>query len=256
VQYVRWLSLAVRGDLGSSARTHLDVRETIVAKLPVTLELAALSMLVAIAIGIPAGIISAVRRGRAADHVGSLFALIGLSVPHFWLGLMLILLFAVSLRLLPATGFVPLMADPIENLRHLVLPAIVLGTGVAAVLARQMRSSMLTALNADYVRTARSKGLSERQVVVGHAMRNSLITVVTVAGLQAGALLSGAVVTEQIFVIPGFGQLIVGAVFQRDYPMVQGVVLVATVGYILINWAVDMLYSVLDPRLRLAPTAA
>jgi peptide/nickel transport system permease protein len=252
VQYVNWLGHVVRGDFGTSTRTGLSVGSTIVDRLPVTLELAFLSLLVAIGIGLTLGVIAAVRRGSLADYVGSTAALVGLSVPHFWLGLMMILVFSIALGVLPASGFVPFFADPIDNLRHMIMPAVVLGTGFAAVIFRQTRAAMLESLSADYVRTARAKGLGEREVVASHALRNSLLTVVTIVGLQLGLLISGAVVTEQVFVLPGFGKLTLDAVFTRDYPIIQGVVLLTTVGYVLINFAVDMLYSVLNPRIRVA----
>jgi peptide/nickel transport system permease protein len=252
VQYVRWLGHVVRGDFGSSTRTGLGVGSTIVGRLPVTLELAFLSLLVAVGLGLSLGVLAAVRRGSLADYLGSTAALVGLSVPHFWLGLMLILVFAIGLGVLPASGFVPFFADPIGNLRHMLLPALVLGTGFAAVIFRQTRAAMLESLSADYVRTARAKGLGERAVVGSHALRNSLLTVVTIIGLQLGLLISGAVVTEQVFVLPGFGKLTLDAVFTRDYPVIEGVVLLTTVGYVLINLAVDLLYSVLNPRIRVA----
>jgi len=252
VQYVIWLGHVVRGDLGTSTRTGLGVGSTIVDRLPVTLELAFLSLLVAIAIGLSLGVLAAVRRGSVSDYLGSTAALVGLSVPHFWLGLMLILIFSIVLGILPASGFVPLGADPVDNLRHMLLPAIVLGTGFAAVIFRQTRAAMLESLSADYVRTARAKGLGERSVVGSHALRNSLLTVVTIVGLQLGLLISGAVVTEQVFVLPGFGKLTLDAVFTRDYPVIEGVVLLTTVGYVLINFGVDLLYSVLNPRIRVA----
>jgi peptide/nickel transport system permease protein len=252
VQYARWLGQVVQGDLGTSVRTGLDVRETIVERLPVTLELAALSILVALVIGIAAGVIAAVRRGSLADYGGSLAALLGLSIPNFWLGLVLILVFAVALGVLPASGYVPFLEDPLDNLRRMVMPAIVLGTGLAAVIMRQTRASMLESLGSDYIRTARAKGLRERSVVGSHALRNSLITVVTLVGLQLGALISGAVVTEQVFVLPGFGKLTVDSVFQRDYPLIQGVVLVAAFGYVVVNLLVDILYSLIDPRIRVS----
>jgi peptide/nickel transport system permease protein len=177
-------------------------------------------------------------------------------VPNFWLGLMLILVFAINLGWLPASGFVPIITDPLGNLARMILPAFVLGSGIAAVVMRQVRSAMLTALDSDYIRTARAKGLSEWAVVGSHALRNSLITVVTVVGLQLGILISGAVITEQVFVIPGFGRLIVEAVFQRYYPVIQGVVLVSAAGYIVLNLLVDLLYSVLNPRIRVTGAAA
>jgi peptide/nickel transport system permease protein len=256
VQYLRWVGLALRGDLGESVRTGLSVSDTIIDKLPITVELAVLSVLMAVLIGIPAGMIAAARKGRPADYVSNAVGLAGLSIPNFWLGLVLILLFAIRIKVFPASGYVPFFEDPVGNLYHMILPAFVLGTALAAVIMRQMRSSMLESLDTDYVRTARAKGLSEWSVVGWHAFRNSLITVVTVIGLQLGGLISGAVVTEQIFVIPGFGNLIVSAVFQRDLPMIQGAVLVAAAGYIVVNLLVDIVYSLLNPRIRIAGGAA
>ena len=256
VQYVRYLGSSLQGDLGFSTRTGLDVTDIILQRLPVTLELALLAVGVGLLIGIPAGILSALRRGTWVDNVSNAFGLLGLSIPHFWLGLVLILLVSVQLGLLPASGFVPLLDDPVANLQRMLLPAVVLGTGLSAVLMRQVRSAMLETMSADYVRTARSKGLSERQVVLVHALRNSLITVVTVLGLQLGALISGAVITEQIFVIPGFGKLIVDGVFTRDYPVIQGVALVTVFGYVLVNLLVDLTYSFLNPRIRVSGGAS
>ena len=256
VQYVRYLGNLVQGDLGSSARTGLDVRETIVDRLPITLELAALSILVATFIGIGAGVVAAVRRGSPADWAANLAALLGLSLPNFWFGLVLILVFSVSLGVLPASGYVGFTEDPLDNLRRMIMPSIVLGTGLAALVMRQTRAAMLDAMGSDYVRTARAKGLSERQVVGVHALRNSLLTVTTVVGLELGTIISGAVVTETVFVLPGFGRLTIEAVFQRDFPMLQGVVLVTAVAYVVINLIVDILYSVIDPRIRVAGRAA
>jgi peptide/nickel transport system permease protein len=251
VQYAKWVGNALQGDLGVDSR-QLPVAETIVSRIPITLELAALSILIGMLIGIPAGVIAAVRRGKASDYAATSASLIGLSLPNFWFGLMLIIVFAVELDWLPAGGYVPFSEDPVANLEHLLLPAIVLGTGLSAVLMRQMRSSMLDSLSSDYVRTARAKGLSEWQVVGVHALRNSLITVTTVIGLQLGALISGAVITETIFGIAGFGRLTVDAVNQRDYALLQGVVLVAAAGYIIVNLAVDLTYSLLNPRIRVS----
>jgi peptide/nickel transport system permease protein len=202
-------------------------------------------------IGVPVGILAAVRRGSLPDFLCSTAALAGLSIPNFWLGILLILAFAVHYPIFPASGFVPL-TDPLGNLTHMAMPAVVLGTGLAAVIMRQMRSAMLESLGADYVRTARAKGMSERTVVGVHALRNSLITVVTVMGLQLGVLISGAVITEQIFIIPGIGKLTIDSVFNRDYPTLQGVVLVTATGYILANLLVDIAYSLLNPRIRVA----
>ena len=251
VQYAKWAWLAVQGDLGVDSR-QLPVANTIVSRLPITLELAGLSILFGTLLGVLAGVIAAVRRGKPSDHASTMFALVGLSLPHFWLGLLLIILFAVELSWLPAGGYVSFRDDPIENLRHMLLPALVLGSGLSAVLMRQMRSAMLDSLSADYVRTARAKGLSELRVVGVHALRNSLITVTTVIGLQLGALISGAVITEQIFGIAGFGRLTVDAVNQRDYALIQGVVIVAAAGYVVVNLAVDVVYSLLNPRIRVA----
>jgi peptide/nickel transport system permease protein len=253
VQYVRWIGLALQGDLGTDTR-GLSVTETIVTRLPLTLELAGLAILIGALIGIPAGVIAAVRRGKASDYAATTTALLGLSVPHFWLGLLMIIVFAVNLQWLPAGGYVSFRDDPLGNLEHMLMPAVVLGTGLSAVLMRQMRSDMLTSLGADYVRTARAKGLSEWSVVGKHALRNSLITITTVIGLQLGALISGAVVTEQIFGIAGFGRLTVDSIAQRDYALLQGVVLVAAAGYVIVNLLVDVAYSLINPRIRVAGT--
>ena len=250
VQFWRFVSHAARGDLGSSIRTGESVSSMLKSALPVTMELSLLAILVAGVIGVGTGVIAAVHRGRPAEWAANALALLGLSVPNFWLGLMAILYLSVALGLFPASGFVPFFSDPIGNLHHLVLPAMILGTGLAAVIMRQTRSSMLDALSADYIRTAEAKGLPRSAVVGRHALRNSLIVVITIVGLQLGALISGAVVTERIFALPGFGKLTVDAVFQRDYPVIQAVVLVTATAYIVINLLVDLLYSVIDPRIR------
>jgi peptide/nickel transport system permease protein len=253
-QYVKWVWHAVQGDLGVDSR-DLPVAHTIVTRIPITLELALLSVLLGVLIGLSSGVIAAVKRGKASDHAATTFALVGLSLPHFWLGLMMIILFAVNLGWLPSSGYVSFGSNPVQNLEHMVMPAVVLGTGLSAVLMRQMRSSMLASLGADYVRTARAKGLSEASVIGKHALRNSLITVTTVVGLQLGALISGAVITEQIFVIPGFGRLTLEAINQRDYTLLQGVVLVAATGYVVVNLLVDVVYSLLNPRIRVTGAA-
>jgi peptide/nickel transport system permease protein len=253
-QYVKWIWHAVQGDLGVDSR-DLPVAHTIVTRIPITLELALLSVLLGVLIGLSSGVIAAVKRGKPSDHAATTFALVGLSLPHFWLGLMMIILFAVNLGWLPSSGYVSFGSNPVQNLEHMVMPAVVLGTGLSAVLMRQMRSSMLASLGADYVRTARAKGLSEASVIGKHALRNSLITVTTVVGLQLGALISGAVITEQIFVIPGFGRLTLEAINQRDYTLLQGVVLVAATGYVVVNLLVDVVYSLLNPRIRVTGAA-
>jgi len=250
VQYLRWVGLALRGDLGESIRTRETVAATVAKKLPVTVELACLSILVALCIAIPVGVLSAARRNTLWDYLANSLSLCGLSVPSFWLGIMLILLLSVRLHWLPASGFVPLWENPVGNLTRMLMPAFVLGATLGAVLMRQTRNSMIEVLGADYIRTAYSKGLPGRAVIFRHAIRNGLIPVVTILGLQMGALMGGAVVTEQIFVVPGFGRLIVESVFTRDYPLVQGVVLITASAYVLINLLVDISYSLLNPRIR------
>ena len=255
VQYLRWVGHALRGDLGVSIRTRQPVARTVATKLPITIELSILSIAIALAIAIPAGVIAAVKRNTTWDVLMSGLSLGGVSVPNFWLGIMLILLVSVRLGWLPASGYVPPWESVLDNLRRMIMPALVLGTGLSAVLMRQTRNAMIEVLSADYIRTARAKGLGQAAVVVRHALRNSLIPVVTILGLQMGALMSGAVVTEQIFVVPGFGRLIVEAVFTRDYPLVQGVVLITASSYVLINLLVDVSYSALNPRIRIGGAA-
>ncbi len=252
VQFWHFVSHAFKGDLGTSVRTGVSVSSMLRTALPVTIELSVLAILIAIVLGVGTGVAAAVRRGRPAEWVANAFALLGLSVPHFWLGLIAILYLSVATGLFPASGFVPLLQDPVDNLHHIALPAMILGTGLSAVIMRQTRSSMLDSLSTDYVRTAQAKGLRPRAVIGRHALRNSLIVVVTIVGLQLGGLISGAVVIEQIFGLPGFGKMTIDAVFQRDYPVIQGVVLVTATAYILINFAVDLLYSLIDPRVRVA----
>ena len=255
VQYARLIGHALRGDLGVSIRTRHPVAVTVATKLPITIQLSLLSILIALAIAIPCGVIAAVRRNSRWDVLMSGLSLGGVSVPNFWLGIMLILLVSVRLGWLPASGYVPPWESVVDNLRRMLMPAFVLGTGLAAVLMRQTRNAMIEVLSAEYIRTARAKGLAQWGVVVRHALRNSLIPVVTILGLQMGALMSGAVVTEQIFVVPGFGRLIVEAVFTRDYPLVQGVVLITASSYVLINLLVDLSYSLLNPRIRIGGAA-
>jgi peptide/nickel transport system permease protein len=250
VQYGIWIGNVLRGNFGESLRSKIPVSELLAAKLPVTVEIALGSMLIALLIGIPAGIVSAARKGTPIDVAANLVALSGLSVPHFWLGIMLILLFAVQLGWLPASGYVPPWEDLRKNLTTVLLPCFVLGTGVAGVMMRHTRSAMLQTLSADYVRTARAKSVTEKMVVLKHALRNALIPVITLGAIEFGRLLSGAVLTEQIFAIPGFGKLLVDGVFNRDYAVVQGVVLVSATLYILLNLVADILYFVANPRLR------
>ena len=215
-----------------------------------TLELAAIAMLIALVIGVPAGIISAVAKDTVWDYAANVVALWGLSTPNFWLGILLILLFSVSLGWLPASGYVSPFDDLKANLAAMIMPAFVLGNAIAAVLMRHTRSAMLQVLNADYVRTARAKGLPERKVVLKHALRNAMTPIITLGALEFGTLLSGAVLTEQVFSIPGFGKLIVDAVFNRDYAVVQGVVLFTSTVYIVLNLLADLAYFLVNPRLR------
>ena len=250
VRYGYWVWGVLHGDLGESVRTQLPVLDLILQKLPVTLELAVLAFLVAVLIGIPAGVVSAVARGSAWDHGANLFALWGLSTPNFWLGILLIMLFSVQLGWLPASGYVSPFEDLAGNLAAMAMPAFVLGNAIAAVLMRHTRSAMLQVMSSDYVRTARAKGLSERAVVIKHALRNALTPIITLGALELGTLLSGAVLTEQVFTIPGFGKLIVDAVFNRDYAVVQGVVLFTATTYILLNLLADLAYFWVNPRLR------
>jgi peptide/nickel transport system permease protein len=252
VQYLYWARDVLRGDLGISLRTNEPVLKLIASKLPVTIQLAVMSMLFALLIGIPAGILSAVRKGTWIDWLANLVALSGLSIPNFWLGIMLILLVSVNLGWLPASGYESPFVDPVKSLQTMIMPAFVLGTALAATLMRHTRSAMLGVLQADYVRTARAKGLRGRVVILKHAFRNGVLPVVTLSALLFGELLAGAVLTEQIFTIPGFGKLIVDAVFNRDYAVVQGVVLCTAVGFILMNLLADVLYVLLNPRLRIA----
>ena len=250
VQYRIWLGNVLRGDFGESLRSRIPVADLLASKLPVTIELAVCSMLVALLLGLPAGIISATRKGTTLDFTANLIALSGLSVPHFWLGIMLVLLFAVRLGWLPASGYATPWEDPLRNLTTLLLPSLVLGTGVAGVMMRHTRSAMMQTLDADYVRTARAKSVPERLVVLKHALRNALIPVITLGAIEFGRLLSGAVLTEQIFAIPGFGKLLVDGVFNRDYAVVQGVVIVSAGLYVLLNLVADVLYFLANPRLR------
>ena len=251
-QYLAWLFRLLHGDLGFSWRIRQPVTELILQKLPVTLQLGAMAFVIAVAIGVPLGVLSAVKRDRPLDWIANGLALAGISTPNFWLGIMMILLFSVQLGWLPPSGYVPLTEDWRQSLATTIMPAFVLGNSIAGVLMRHTRAAMLGALGQDYVRTARAKGLPERVVVGKHALRNALIPVVTLGTIELGKLLAGAVLTEQIFTIPGFGKLIVDAVFNRDYPVVQGVVVVTAVIFVLLSLLSDLLYMLVNPRLRAA----
>ena len=250
LQYATWMGRLLQGDLGHSIRNREPVIENVSRRIKPSLQLAGLAMAISLLVATPIGILSAARRNSTIDRVGTSFALFGICMPNFLIALLLIFLFGVTLRWLPISGYVDPMEEPWEGLRSLTLPAITLGLALAAVITRTLRSSMLEALSEDYIRTARAKGLSDGAVVRRHALKNALIPVVTVLGLQLGTLIGGAVITEYVFALPGVGRLVVDAVFARDYPLVQGVVLLIAVGFILSNLAVDLLYGFIDPRLR------
>jgi len=250
VQYVYWVKGVLSGDLGESMRIKVKVRDLVLEKLPVTIQLACMAMVIALSIGITAGVVAAVLKDSVWDYAANVFALWGRSTPTFWLGIMMIFLFSVELGWLPASGYVRPSEDFWGSIASTIMPAFVLGNVGAAVLMRHTRGAMLDALQSDYVRTARAKGLFERVVVLKHAMRNALTPVITLGALEVGELLSGAVLTEQIFSIPGFGKLIVDSVFNRDYAVVQGVVLVTATVYITLNLIADVAYVLVNPRLR------
>ena len=250
VQYASWLGDLGRLNLGRSLQDHTPVSGLIAEKLPTTFELAVLSLLVAVLLALPAGIFSALQPGSWVDRVVTLLALSGISLPSFFLGILLVYLFSVTLAWIPASGYVGLGENPGLNLKLMLLPAITLGVGSGAVLTRFLRSSLLEVLGQDYVRTARAKGVASRLVIVKHALRNALIPVVTVLGLQLGGLLGGAVVTEQIFSVPGFGRLLVDAVFTRDLPVIQGMVLTSAALVFLVSFLIDLAYGAIDPRVR------
>lgn len=250
VQYVTFLLNMLRGDFGASVRTGTPVSDLIATTLPVTLWLSGYAILIAVIVGIASGVIAERFRGRWPEWVANFFSIIGLSVPNFWLGILAIMYLSVTLGWFPASGYVPILENPIMGIYYLTLPAIILGVSLAAVIMRQTRASMMESMGSDYVRTARAKGLGRFRILFRYGLRNSLIVVVTIVGLQLGGLISGAVVTERIFGLPGFGKLALDAVFTRDYPVIQAVVLIVTIAYILINLAVDVLYSVINPRIR------
>jgi peptide/nickel transport system permease protein len=252
VQYLHWVGNVMQGNLGYSWRTHQPVSQLIAQKLPVTAQLGVMAFVIAVLIGVPAGVVAAVKRNGPWDYVANAIGLAGLSMPNFWLGIMLILLVSVDLGWLPPSGYVPLTEDFWQSIATTIMPAFVLGNAIAAILMRHTRSAMLSVLDQDYIRTARAKGLSRGRVILRHALRNALIPVVTLGALELGTLLSGAVLTEQVFSIPGFGKMVVDAVFNRDYPVVQGVVLVTAFLFIMLNLLADILYVLINPRLRRA----
>jgi peptide/nickel transport system permease protein len=250
IQVARWFSRLLQGDLGQSIYLNRPVVQTILERAEPTILLTLLATLFAIVVGLPIGIISAIRAGSWADFGAMLVALGGISMPSFWVGLNLMFVFAVVMGVLPVAGYQPLSKGLWENLRYMILPAVTLGFAQAALLARMSRSMMLEVLREDYVRTARSKGVAERMVVLSHALRNAMVPLVTVMGLTFAILMGGAVITEQVFNIPGVGRLLVQSVLRRDYPVVQGIVLVIAFNYVVINLVVDILYGLFDPRVR------
>jgi peptide/nickel transport system permease protein len=253
VQYVKWFGNMLTGDLGTSIASGETVTGAIQTGLPKTMSLALVSFTIAITIAIPTGILAALKRNTWADYTASLIAFVGVSIPSFWFGIVLILIFAVHLQWLPAIGYAELTEDGFTAwLERLILPGLAIGMGYAAILMRFVRAGLLEVLSSDYVRTARAKGLAERGVIVRHALRNSLIPVVTIAGIQLALLLSGTVVVEVVFSIRGIGRILVFAIFDRDYPMVQGVILLIAVIFVLANLIVDIIYTVLDPRIHYA----
>jgi len=251
IQYIHWLINILHGDFGYSLRDHTPVLDVLLQKIPVTLELTVFSFIIALLIAIPVGILSATRRGKFSDYVSTFLALSGISLPSFWLGILLIYFFAVKLHWFPPSGYVPLSQNIGQSLLLMVLPAVSLGTRLSAELMRLLRSSLLEVLQADYIRTGYAKGLLERSVVIGHALKNALIPVVTVGGMQLATFFGGAVITETIFGIPGVGQLVVNAILTRDFPVVQGAVLFMAFMVVVINLLVDIVYSIIDPRIKL-----
>ena len=249
VQYVSWLGHALQGDLGRSLRTRQPVLEAVVERLPATLELGLASLLISVSIALVVGTLSAVRRNSPLDLLATGFTIAGVSLPNFFLGLVLILVFSLAIKLFPPGGYAPLMVEPVDNLRHLVLPAITLATASLAVNMRQVRSSLLDTLTQDYIRTARAKGLTNTIVIMRHALKNALIPVVTIIGLQVGAIIEGAIVTEQVYSWPGIGKLAVDSIGGRDYPVVQTIVLLSALSFMFTTLLVDLLYAWLDPRI-------
>jgi peptide/nickel transport system permease protein len=249
VQYVVWVEHAIRGDLGRSLRTRQPVTQAILERLPKTLELGVAALVISIGVALVVGTLAALRRNSPLDLIATGFTIAGVSLPNFYLGIILILVFSLAFRLLPPGGYADFVTDPLDNLKRLILPAITLATASLAINLRQVRSSLLDVLSQDYLRTARAKGLGERAVVLRHAMKNSLIPVVTIFGLQIGALLDGAIITETIYFWPGVGRLAVDSIGGRDYPVVQAIVLMSALAFMVSTLAVDVLYVWLDPRI-------
>jgi peptide/nickel transport system permease protein len=250
LQYLNWLGRVLRGDLGHSIRTNEPVSTVLIQRAPVSLYLGAAGLLVGLALGLSVAVVSALRPGSRVDSLGTVVAMGGVAIPSFWQALLLVYVFAVLLRWVPPSGFTSPLVDPLLSTRMLILPAIVLGTHSAAVIMRQGRSALMEVLEQDYVTTARAKGLTDRSVVARHALKNAMIPIITVVGLQVGSLVSGAAITETIFAIPGVGRAAVDAIFFRDYPVLQGAVLILTLSVLIANLLTDVAYAYLDPRIR------
>ncbi|TSB45755.1 ABC transporter permease [Alkalicoccobacillus porphyridii] len=250
VQYINWLVNAIQGDFGQSVRDQTPVTDILIEKIPITLQLTVFSFFIALLIALPAGVISAVRKGSILDYSSTLFALSGVSLPPFWLGILLIYIFSITLGWFPPSGYIPFNESPIQSMALMVLPAITIGIRLSAELTRMLRSSLLEVLQSDFIRTGYAKGLMERGVVFGHGLRNAILPVITVSGLQMSTFLGGAVITETIFAVPGLGQLVINSILMRDFPVVQAAVLFMAFAVIVVNFVVDLMYSFLDPRIN------
>jgi len=251
VQYVRWINAALHGDFGYSVRKGEAVLPLIIRHFPLTLELAIFSMMIALVVGIPIGIYGAVHRDSFADLLGRTLALVGLAIPNFWLGMLIILVLSLYFNIMPNSGnYVGFFTDPLANLKQMIFPAIALGLAATADIIRMSRSSMLEELAEDYVRTARSKGLTERLVIVKHCLKNALIPIITIVGLETGYLIGGAVIVEKVFALPGIGRLLLDGISERDYAVVQGTVLFIALNFVLVNLLTDLAYTSVDPRIR------
>lgn len=252
VQYLTWVGKVIQGDFGKSLRDNTSVSKILIQAIPVTLQLTIMSFMIAILIAIPAGIISATRKGTALDYIGTTFAISGVSIPPFFLGILLIFIFAVTLGWVPPSGYISPKVDLSRSIILMILPAVTIGIRLSAELTRMLRSSLLEVLQSDYIRTAYAKGLLEKPVVIGHALKNAFIPVITVSGLQLATFLGGAVITETIFSVPGLGQLVVTSILTRDFPVVQAAILFMAFAVVIINFLVDITYSLLDPRIKLS----
>jgi len=249
VQYARWTGKMLTGDFGRSLRDQEPVKDMLRQRIPVTLQLTFMSIVLAMLIGVPCGIIAAIRRNRWADTAVSFIAMFAMAMPYFWSGILLIMLVSIHWGWLPPSGYVPFTEDPLQSIKLMILPTLTVGGAMAGLVMRQTRTSMLGVLSADYIRTARAKGATETRVVIGHALRNAMIPILTIVGLQVGTLLGGAVVTETVFSLPGLGRMIVDGIFARDFPAVQGAILVVVIGILLLNLLIDISYRLLDRRI-------